>query len=273
MDPTGATRDPRELVLEAGDARVVVRPEEGGRVGSLVVAGREVLWPSDPQGLIHWGSYPMAPWAGRVRRGRFTFAGRPYELPLGMPPHAIHGVVYDRPWEVLGRDAIGIELDERWPFRGRAEQRFALDEDGLSMTLVVEADEPMPATVGWHPWFRRSIGEGIPEVRLRFEAGTMLVRDDEGMPSGERVPPTPGPWDDAFTDVAEPPVLEWGETPAARGQLDMRLVGRLHGARPWALRRATERAAGCAQRRGGHRRTGVAADPRDALAVDAGLAT
>ena len=33
-----------------------------------------------------------------------------------MPPHAIHGVVYDRPWEVVGPDAIGIELDERWPF-------------------------------------------------------------------------------------------------------------------------------------------------------------
>ena len=211
MDPTGATRDPRELVLEAGDARVVVRPEEGGRLGSLNVAGREVLWTSDPQGLIHWGSYPMAPWAGRVRHGRFTFAGRPHELPLGMPPHAIHGVVFDRPWEVLGPDAIGIELDERWPFRGRAEQRFALDEGGLSMTLVVEADEPMPATVGWHPWFRRSLGDGIPDLQLRFDAETMLLRDAEGMPSGERVPPTRGPWDDAFTGVAEPPVLQWGD--------------------------------------------------------------
>ena len=29
IDPTGATRDPRELVLEAGDARVVVRPRGG----------------------------------------------------------------------------------------------------------------------------------------------------------------------------------------------------------------------------------------------------
>jgi aldose 1-epimerase len=212
MDPTGATPGERTLRLEAGAARVVVRPDEGGRLGSLVVGGHEVLWTSDPQGPIHWGSYPMAPWAGRVRDGRFTFAGRAHQLPLGMPPHAIHGVVYDRPWEVLGPDRLGIELDERWPFRGRAEQRFALDEDGLAMTLLIEADEPMPASLGWHPWFRRSLGEGIEPVRLRFEPGTMLVRDGTGMPSGERVPPTQGPWDDAFTDVAQPPVLEWGDT-------------------------------------------------------------
>jgi aldose 1-epimerase len=31
------------------------------------------------------------------------------------------------------------------------------------------------------------------------------------MPSGERVPPTAGPWDDAFTDVPTPPVLHWGD--------------------------------------------------------------
>ena len=72
MDPTGvAVGDP--LILEAAGARVVVRPEEGGRVGSVVVGGRELLVTSDPQGLIYWGSYPMAPWAGRIRHGRFEY--------------------------------------------------------------------------------------------------------------------------------------------------------------------------------------------------------
>ena len=47
-------------------------------------------------------------------------------------------------------------------------------------------------------------------VALDDIAGPRWIRDGEGMPSGERVPPTPGPWDDAFTDVADPPLLEWG---------------------------------------------------------------
>ena len=209
MDPTGQARGARELRLEASDATVVVRPEEGGRLGSVTVGGRELLVTSDPQGLIHWGSYPMAPWAGRIRHGRFTFEGRAHQLPLGMPPHAIHGVVYDRPWSIVDATTIAIELDERWPFRGRVEQRFALDESGLAITMTIAADEPMPAVLGWHPWFRRTIVAGAAPAVLDFDAEAMLVRDAEGMPTGERVAPTPGPWDDAFTGLRRPPVLEW----------------------------------------------------------------
>ena len=51
--------------------------------------------------------------------------------------------------------------------------------------------------------------DGDEEVRLRFEPGQMLVRDAEGIPTGERVAPPPGPWDDAFTDVASEPELTW----------------------------------------------------------------
>jgi aldose 1-epimerase len=201
--------DEAQLVLEAGDARVVVRPQDGGRLGSVTIGGRELLVAGDPWDPISWGSYPMAPWAGRVDRGRFTFDGQIHQLPITMAPHAIHGVVYDRPWSVMGDDAIAIDLDERWPFRGRVVQRFALDEDGLEVTMTVTADEPMPAVIGWHPWFRRVLAEGAEPVVLAFRAGTMLERGPDGIPTGERVPPTAGPWDDAFTDLAADPVLEW----------------------------------------------------------------
>ena len=40
---------------------------------------------------MSWGCYPMVPWAGRVRRGRFVFADGTYQLPINMAPHAIHG--------------------------------------------------------------------------------------------------------------------------------------------------------------------------------------
>jgi aldose 1-epimerase len=200
------TDDP--LVLRAGDAVATVRPADGGRLGSVTVGGLELLVTANPD-PIQWGSYPMAPWAGRTRRGRFSFREVEHQLPLGMPPHAIHGVVYDRPWQVAGEDEIAIDLDERWPFRGRVTQRFELDEDGLEVVMALVADEPMPAVVGWHPWFRRVLADGDEEVRLRFEPRQMLVRDAEGIPSGERIAPPPGPWDDAFTDVASEPELHW----------------------------------------------------------------
>ena len=198
------------LVLEAPGVRAVVLPEAGGRLGSLAIDGRELLVDGGPDATpMSWGSYPMAPWAGRIRHGELTFRGRVHLLPLGMPPHAIHGVVYDRGWRVVDASTITCELDERWPFRGRVTQRFAMDGDGLEVSMTLEADEAMPVVLGWHPWFRRVLSAGDEPVGLRFGADEMLVRDAEGIPSGERVPPPPGPWDDAFTGIREPPVLEW----------------------------------------------------------------
>lgn len=197
------------LVLDADGVRVTVSPDDGGRLASVAVGGHELLVTDRSGGAMAWGSYPMAPWAGRIRRGRFAFAGVEHVLPISLPPHAIHGVVYDRPWRVDGPDALSIDLDGRWPFRGRVTQSFAVDRDGLEVTMTLEADEPQPVALGWHPWFRRVISEGSAAVQLSFEAGAMLLRDDDGIPSGERVAPPPGPWDDAFTDLASDPVLVW----------------------------------------------------------------
>jgi aldose 1-epimerase len=209
---TGRVADGRGgdvLVLEVGDVRAVVRPQDGGRLGSVVVAGRELLVTDREPGPMWWGAYPMAPWAGRVRYGRFSFAGLEHQLPLGMPPHAIHGVVYDRPWRVVDATTIAIDLDGRWPFRGKVTQRFVLDEDGLEVTMTLEAEEPMPVSIGWHPWFRRVLEPGDDPVVLDFVADEMLVRDAEGLPSGRRMPPSGGPWDDAFTGISRGPVLAW----------------------------------------------------------------
>ena len=74
--PDGAST----LVLEAGDARATILPGDGGRIGSLVVGDHELLVTGDPD-RMRWGSYPMAPFAGRIRHGRFTFRGIEHRLP------------------------------------------------------------------------------------------------------------------------------------------------------------------------------------------------
>jgi aldose 1-epimerase len=206
---TAPSVHPKDLLLEAGDARLEVSPSDGGRMRSLSVGGHELLVASSPEGPIYWGCYAMAPWAGRLRDGRFEFAGREYNVPVNLPPHAIHGVVFDRPWRVDDARAISIDLDSRWPFGGRVVQRFELQPDRLDVTLELHADEPMPGVVGWHPWFRRRLVDGDPGVRLAFDARTMLQRDEDGIATAERVAPTAGPFDDAFTDLTDEPILEW----------------------------------------------------------------
>ena len=189
------------LVLRAGSAVLTISPADGGRVASLVIHGEERLV-TEGDGPIRWGSYPMSPWAGRIREGRFTFRGRDVQLPRNLPPHAIHGTVFERPWTVDGPHALSIDLGPGWPFAGRVVQRFALDEGGLRVDLELEADEPMPVVVGWHPWFRRP-------VELAIEPGRMYERGADGLPTGRIVTPGPRPWDDCLLDLAGPPVLIW----------------------------------------------------------------
>jgi galactose mutarotase-like enzyme len=158
----------------------------------------------------------MAPFAGRIRHGRFAFRGREVRLPTNLPPHAIHGTVFDRPWSVTGSDTMAIDLGPAWPFAGRVTHRVNLMPDGLDATLTLEADATMPVSLGWHPWFRRRLTGtadwptplSAPLV-LEFDAGTMFVRDAEGLPSGETTTPTARPWDDCFTDLRTKPSVRW----------------------------------------------------------------
>lgn len=196
------------IVLEAQGARAAIDPSRGGRIVSLRVDGLELLVApvEDP---IHSGCFPMAPFAGRVRRGRFSYAGQEHSLARNMPPHAIHGTTFDRPWEELGMGHIAIPLGPGWPFPGHAEQHFHLDPKGLDLRLGVYAGEtPFPASAGWHPWLRRELARGEP-AQLHFDAARMYRRDAAGIPDGVQVAPPAGPWDDCFTGLAGPPVVVW----------------------------------------------------------------
>lgn len=205
--------------LTVPGARIVLDPF-GGRIASLEIDGHELLVgpgegpPMAPHlAPITWGAYPMLPWAGRLRDGILSFDGDRHVLPVTMPPHAIHGTTWDRLWDVVEASAsdatLSIELGAPWPFGGRALHRVELEAHGLRATLEIHAgDRPMPAIVGWHPWFRRTVGAGDP-IELDFRPAAMLRRGDDGLPSGEAVPPPPGPWDDAFVGVPQPVLVRW----------------------------------------------------------------
>ncbi len=218
LDPAAAgSSEATTLDLDAPGAHAVVDLAHGGRLSSFVVDGRELLV-TQGFGPIAWGSFPMAPFAGRVRDGQFTFDGHCHELAIAMPPHAIHGTVLDRPWRRIDDRTIATELGPGWPFAGRAIQRFELREGRFDFRLEVQADEPMPASIGWHPWFLRrptsvdsdgARGTSTPPVELELDAGSMYVRDLEGITTSDRITPPPGPWDDCFTDLRRPPVLRW----------------------------------------------------------------
>ena len=187
--------------LEAGRAAVALAPEQGGRIASFTIDGVELLVTDGPR-AFDWGLYPMVPFAGRIPNGRFSFNGREHRVHRNLPPHAIHGTLLDRAWTLEDEHTMVAELTSPWPFRGRVRHVVDLQPDALHCRLEVDAAEPMPVTVGWHPWWRRP-------VDLQFTAEAMYERDGRGITTDRLGPPPPGPWDDCFTALAGPPVLRW----------------------------------------------------------------
>ena len=189
----------------------------GGRVAQIYVDGQSLLiGPDDLSGhagdpaptSMEWGSFPMAPWAGRIGGGRFTFDDISHQLGVNMlddegkgRDHAIHGTVFTRPWTVLETTDSSVSmvcpltgaLD--WPFEGTARQHIEVRDSSIVFALAVEsAGASFPAEVGWHPWFRK------PE-QLSFEPTAMYERNELDLPTGELIAPSTGPWDDCFVNT------------------------------------------------------------------------
>lgn len=193
--------------------RVDIAPQAGGRIAQIARDGVDHLvgHGEGTAAMIAWGSYPMVPWAGRIRHGRFVFDGADHRLSANLGGHAIHGLGFGLPWRVEAHAATHAELslalpeDARWPFGGTARQRIEVDEDRLRMTLEVQAGEQaMPAAIGWHPWFRK------PDA-VEFAPEAVYPRDAEGIAVRPLAPPPPGPWDDCFVNE-RPVVLRYGAT-------------------------------------------------------------
>ncbi|MET9448140.1 aldose 1-epimerase [Streptomyces cinerochromogenes] len=208
-----------DITLTAGEAEVRVSPAAGGRISSLKAGSLELL----RQGP-RYGCFPMVPWCGRIREGRFLDGGTVRRMPLNSPPHAIHGTARDGAWRtarVTDNEAvITYELTDPWPHPGRVTQVVALAEDALTLTMSVETyDDSFPAQLGWHPWFHRNLGG--EDVQLDFKPAWQEERGADHLPTGNRIDPRPGPWDDCFgmpggVDVT----LTWP------GQLELKVTSR-----------------------------------------------
>lgn len=195
------------LELTHEETSVTVYPAAGARIGQIDVGGQPLLVDvptRHERKPTMWGSFPMVPWAGRIRNGRFTFGGVDHQLTINhrdgadrRQAHAIHGLGFDRVWEVhdVQRTSCTCSLRLDWEFGGIATQTIAVFDDRIVVTLQIETTRgPLPAEIGWHPWFRK------PD-RLEFSPTQMYRRDDLGLPTGELVEPTDGPWDDCFVNT------------------------------------------------------------------------
>lgn len=207
------------LELNAGGATLGLLPDLGGSIAFWRSGGMDFLRPViDPHLVAQHGravaGYPLVPFSNRVAGDQFRFEGVDYHLTPSFAGEncAIHGNGWQRRWrlDMLSDSSATLSLYHapvhglagQWPFSYRAQLRYDLRENGLSIGIMVEnADtRDQPVGMGFHPYFPRHAG-----LRLGFVASSVWTNGPDHMPA-LRVP-AEGEWSFAhMRDAGHAPI-------------------------------------------------------------------
>lgn len=142
-------------------------------------------------------SAKLSPFVCRMREGRYSLNGKQYKVEkFYLGEHAIHGLVFDLPYEVVETRANDDEAmvvlkgkydgaDNGYPFPFELNIGYKLQTGNkLSVTTSVTNlhHEAIPYTDGWHPYF--TLGGSVDEWTLQFNSNKRYGFDEDLMADG-----------------------------------------------------------------------------------------
>jgi aldose 1-epimerase len=197
------------LELATNSANVRVAPRIGGALTAFFVAGVPILRPTHEAALaaadvLGTSCYPLVPYSNRIANATLHRAGRAWALArnFGDSPHSIHGVGWQRAWQVVGASArhalLALDHDPGrdgaawpWPFHATLAYRLREHEARalLTCTLGVRntGSDAFPYGLGFHPFFPRR-----EATTLRFAANAVWRNGASQLPIEKM--PIPNAW-------------------------------------------------------------------------------
>lgn len=183
------------IQLNAGALRCDIAPELGGSLLGLWLGDTPVLRPAPTAtSARESSSYPLVPFSNRIGQATLQWQGTSHPLVKNFEPepHTIHGLGWQRPWQVLEQSegfllmSLEHRPDAAWPFAFDASQAFRLTGDTLEMSLSItnQSDTPAPVGLGWHPFFVKR-----PGSHVSFDATGRWEMGDDKLPT-HRLPAT-----------------------------------------------------------------------------------
>lgn len=220
-----------KIAMTSGDYALEVLPALGGALAGLSFQGVPLLRraPLRTDEPLSSAAFALVPYANRIAHGRFRCGARAVHLAPNAPGqrHPLHGQGWRAPWRIEHLEAQQVTLvfehaAGQWPWQYVARQRLSLDAHGLEVALSLHnrSAEPMPAGLGWHPYFRRS-----PRMRLRAALEQVWLTDAECLPTQLAPGAAFGDWakgeelpaerliDHCYTGWQGLAELEWPEEP------------------------------------------------------------
>jgi aldose 1-epimerase len=136
----------------------------------------------------------LAPWANRIRDGRWTLDGKAKQLDITEPGrgHAIHGLLRNTAYASVRQEPASVSLEASihpqhgYPFLLRHRVSYTVTAAGaleVTQTLINDGAQPAPFVLGAHPYLR--IGS-VPteQLTLTVRAAERLVVDEAKIPVG-----------------------------------------------------------------------------------------
>lgn len=151
-----------------------------------------------------FGAAVLFPFPGRIRGGRFSFAGKTHQLEQNEPStgNAIHGCVSRAAWSLLDTSAdeagatatYGIGMDsqddllDRYPFPFRLNMSIGIRNGHLVHSFIAEnlGSGPMPIGLGLHPYFPLPLGSkgDVDDHEIWIDA-PYFWEQESAIPTGE----------------------------------------------------------------------------------------
>jgi aldose 1-epimerase len=165
-DSSTLSLESQSFELHAGALRLALRPDLGGCIAGLWHRDTPILRSAEPAMLRTSrasASFPLVPYSNRLGYCKFRWKGHDHTTRRNFDdsPHSLHGVGWQRPWEIVSSSVLEVVLrlrhdgDADWPFAFEARQYFTLTPQSMSVQMVFTntTEVAQPVGLGWHPYF------------------------------------------------------------------------------------------------------------------------
>lgn len=155
--------------------------------------------PSELEEQAYGKSLLLFPFPNRLNGGQFRFQNKTYSFPINDPNtgNAIHGMGFKSPFAVESvelndtRAALTCThhydgLNPAFPFPFNVTVQFEMIDNQFNTVLSIENCGllPMPAGLGWHPYFR--IAASIDDCTIQLPILELVEIDKRMLPTGSQ---------------------------------------------------------------------------------------
>ncbi len=186
---------------------ISILPNLGARLNSAFLRFEDLLMPVlkelKDENLTSnddiFNNAKLFPFANRVRKGKYTFQNRLYELPINYKEeeNACHGFLYNTRFKILSKNILKeyaeVELEyestnkmEGYPFCFKITiiYKFTLEGEVIITTKVFNLnDNEILFSDGWHPYY--CLNTSVDDFTVEFNAEEKLELNQNNIPSGK----------------------------------------------------------------------------------------